>query len=447
MSQTSAPPAEETAEIPVYLPGGSEESCNQAYREDPLAFQLDAYRQCGSIFRTFFRNRMWVVLAGPDANNFIWQTPHLWNYSEPNASFLEEMGPNHVTGLDGDAHKTKRAYLKPAFTMSSAYRYMPLYHRLFREGIEIESRGADAVDLVPFWAEQITWANTKSVARTEMPRDVAKRLARWEVQMLRGLFLDDSKAPYYEREEYQALRAEAFEWLGKIVDERLADPELYDDNYGEVIKARISEEGDAVSRDDLMNDLYFVLLAGSDNTSALINYALMELYSEPKWIEWLRVELDAWDGVDVLALQDMSRLKAVIMETQRIRPGALQLFKYAKESFEFDGYHVPANTDVLHLNNLGHFLEEFYPEPETFNPERFIERQRFVPKTFGFFGGGSHVCLGRNHTMVHTPIALSTLLKDWDVIFSDPVNRHLEASYSGGRIEKALMAKIVPRAV
>ena len=445
MKELTAPAKDSVEDIPLYLPGGTDESCNEAYREDPLRFQLDGYRTCGPIFLTYFRNRRWVVLAGPDANNFIWQKPELWSYAEPNASFLEEMGPNHVTGLDGDPHKAKRAMLKPAFTMSAAFKFMPAFHAVFREGIDTASKSGEPIDLVPFWAELITWGNTLTTAVAEIPRDVTKRMTRWEIQMLRGLFLDDSKASYYERQEYQRLRAETFEWLGKIVDERLKNPDAYDDNYGQVMKARIEAEGLESPREYFINDLYFVLLAGTDNTSALVNYALMELYSAPQWIDWLREELDQWDGQNIMALQEMPRLKALIMETQRIRPGALQLFKYAIQPFEFGGYTVPAETDVLHLNNLGHFLEEFYPEPTVFNPERFIEKQRFVPKTFGFFGGGSHVCLGRNHTMMQMPIVLATLFRHWDVVFSEPVDRHLVASYSGGRIEKELMAHIKAR--
>ena len=445
MSEVTASPEGKVDELPFYLPGGSEAGCNEAYRRDPLKFQLDGFYECGPIFRTLFRNRMWVELAGPDANNFIWQKTEVWSYAEPNTSFREEMGPNHVTGLDGDPHKEKRAYLKPAFTMSSAMKFMPAFHRVFRDGINEVAGSGEPVDIVPFWAELITWGNTQTVARSEIPRDVTKRMTRWEVQMLRGLFLDDSKAPYYEREEYRRLREETFEWLGKIVDARLENPDAIQDNYGEILKLRLKAEGDAVSREHLINDLYFVLLAGTDNTAALINYALMELYATPQWIDWLREELDLWDGENVMELQHMTRLKAVIMETQRIRPGALQLFKYAVKPFEFGGYQIPANTDVLHLNNLGHFLEEFYPDPLTFNPERFIEKQRFVPKTFGFFGGGSHVCLGRNHTMMQTPVVLATLFKSCELEFSQGFSRHLEASYSGGRSEKAIMARFRPR--
>ena len=37
--------------------------------------------------------------------------------------------------------------------------------------------------------------------------------------------------------------------------------------------------------------------------------------------------------------------------------GIFALGKHAGEDFEFEGYRVPAGTDVLHVNTLGHFLE------------------------------------------------------------------------------------------
>jgi len=115
-----------------------------------------------------------------------------------------------------------------------------------------------------------------------------------------------------------------------------------------------------------------------------------------------------------------NRLKASILETQRIRPGIFALGKHAGEDFEFEGYRVPAGTDVLHVNTLGHFLEEVYEEPFRFKPERFLEQDKFAPKTFGLFGGGPHVCLGRNHSLMQTPVAVAQAIRNYNVVFEEP---------------------------
>jgi cytochrome P450 len=244
------------------------------------------------------------------------------------------------------------------------------------------------IELTKFWAKVITKTNSRTVARAEIPDDVIERMAEWEYQMLRGLFLDDGRASYIEREQYLALKAETFTWLHKIVDERLANPDLYDDNFATTLQARVNHEGESLDRDRLVNDLYLILLAGTDNTSELINSVLILVAAYPEWLTALREELYRWDGSDVRALSQMARLKASILETQRVRPGIFALTKHAGEDFEFEGYRVPAGTDLLHVNTLGHFLEELYAEPFQFKPERFLEQDKFVPKTFGLFGGG-----------------------------------------------------------
>jgi cytochrome P450 len=270
-------------------------------------------------------------------------------------------------------------------------------------------------------------------------------MAEWEYQMLRGLFLDDGRASYIERERYRALKAETFTWLRKIVDERLANPSRYDDNFAATLKARAAHEGGSPDRDRLVNDLYLILLAGTDNTSSLINSALILVAAYPEWLRALREELDLWDGHDIRALAQMPKLKASILETQRIRPGIFALGKRAGEDFEFEGYRIPAGTDVLHVNTLGHFLEEVYEEPFRFKPERFLEQDKFVPKTLGLFGGGPHICLGRNHSLMQTPIAVAQAIRNYDIRFEEPPEKHVRVGYAGSRIHQELWVKLVPR--
>ena len=49
----------------------------------------------------------------------------IWDYSEANAPFLDEMGTDHVTALDGEHHRDKRTILKPAFDQAPAMRFLP----------------------------------------------------------------------------------------------------------------------------------------------------------------------------------------------------------------------------------------------------------------------------------------------------------------------------------
>jgi cytochrome P450 len=436
-------------DIPIHRIGATDQESFAAFQRDPMTFHLRAFRALGPVYRTWFRDRMWVVLAGPEANDFIWKHGELWSYARANAPFLEEMGPDHVTALDGAHHREKRTLLKPAFDQAPAMRYLPQFNEGFRRALAAEAgsgpAGGAPVELVKFWADTITRINAQTVARAEIPDEAIPRLARWEYQMLRGLFLDDARASYVEREEYRALKAHALTWLHRIVDERLANPAAYDDNFAATLRARAELEGGTPDRERLVNDLYLILLAGTDNTSNLINWALIFTCHAPRWLAALRAELDGWDGGDVMALSRLPTLKAILMETQRVRPGTFVLTKESVLEFEFGGYRFPAGTKVMYPNVLGHFLEEFYPDPFTFNPERFLAGGRFVPRTQGTFGGGAHLCLGRNHSLLQSPIAVAQVMKYYDVEFLRPPDFDVRVGYSGGRLEEELNVRLIPR--
>jgi retinoid hydroxylase len=441
---TSAVVAEGVERIPVYREGGSDEESFQRFEADRAAFLVRAYRTKGPIFRTWMDGKMLVIMAGLEANDFVWRNSTVWDYPIVFPAFLEQMGPNHLNVLEGEAHRHKRTILKPAFDQAPAMRFLPGFNEWF--GRELSgAQGRGPIDLVDFWAQTITKANTKTVAQAEVSDAALKRLVNWETQMLAGIQMGEARHAYYGREEYLQLRTEAKALMNRIVEERLADPGRYDDNYAGVLKARSVQEGGYPDRESLIDDLYYILVAGVENTSRLINWTALQCLFAPEWLARVRAELDGWDGRDVAALAGMASLKAVIMETQRLRPPAFFVPRRAAQDFQFEGYRVPAGTDTLTAHAVGHYLDEIYPNAFSFQPERFLENGRFAPRASGFFGGGVHICLGRNLTLMQTPVALAQLLKYHDVAYADEAELRTILGVAGRPFPLKIWAEIKPR--
>jgi cytochrome P450 len=151
-------------QIPFYREGDSDEESVQRFQDDPIRFHLRAFRRLGPIYTVHFRKRRWVVLAGLEANEFVWRNRKIWDYSAANAPFLDEMGADHVTALDGEHHRDKRAILKPAFDQAPAMRFLPEFHRLLEE---LRKASRHRIELTKFWARVIT----RSIAvRSRAPR-------------------------------------------------------------------------------------------------------------------------------------------------------------------------------------------------------------------------------------------------------------------------------------
>lgn len=62
-----------------------------------------------------------------------------------------------------------------------------------------------------------------------------------------------------------------------------------------------------------------------------------------------------------------------------------------------------------------HYDPDLYPEPETFNPDRFSEenRQSIVPFSYLPFGDGPRICLGVRFALLQSRLGLAMLLKDF----------------------------------
>jgi len=383
------------------------------------------------------------VLGGTEANDFIWRNNDLWSYSTTNLAFREERGPDHVTSLDGEEHRHKRTVLRPAFDQAPAVRYLPQFNEMLLADMRKAAGGL--VDLSTFWAFEITKVASLTAAVCQVPDEVLAKMSRYEFESLGGLFLEDARPAYISRPSYVQLKKDVFEWLEKILDQRLAATDKPRDNFEAIIEARRASEPGPLNREGLLDDLYLTLISGSHNTANLTNWAISFTYRTPSWLRELREEVDGWDGHDIMALAKLPKLKATITEIMRLRPGVVFTAKDAAESFTFGGYALPAGTKVLHSIVLGQFLEELYPEPWEFRPQRFVENSRYAPKTMGAFGGGAHICLGRNHSLLQSPVALALAVKYFDFEFTDAKGASRAIGFGGQRPDAENWVRLLPR--
>ena len=96
------------------------------------------------------------------------------------------------------------------------------------------------------------------------------------------------------------------------------------------------------------------------------------------------------------SLRTLDVTHRVALETLRMYPIAPAITRTVSNTFEFAGYTIPAGEKVIVATTVPHHLEQYFPEPERFDIERYTpERQEHrQPGVFAPFGAGPHVCLG-----------------------------------------------------
>jgi cytochrome P450 len=126
----------------------------------------------------------------------------------------------------------------------------------------------------------------------------------------------------------------------------------------------------------------------------------------------------------------------------RLYPPASTIVREALRDIEIDGYLVPKGYTVMVSPYTLHHKPEYFPDPETFDPQRFTpEREKLLPHyAYMPFGAGPRICIGNHLALMEGHLLIATLaqrvhfrLLPGQTIEPDP--RHNLALHPGGKVE------------
>ncbi|KAG7210918.1 hypothetical protein KM043_016295 [Ampulex compressa] len=120
-----------------------------------------------------------------------------------------------------------------------------------------------------------------------------------------------------------------------------------------------------------------LLLAGVDTTTYTTSFILYHLARNPRIQDKLRAEAaallpDRNQPITTATLRNATYTKAVIKETFRMNPISVGLGRILQTDVVLGGYHVPKGTVVVTQNQVTCRLPEYFTDPDTFIPERWL---------------------------------------------------------------------------
>jgi cytochrome P450 len=203
-----------------------------------------------------------------------------------------------------------------------------------------------------------------------------------------------------------------------------------------------------ISGDDLFQEVFEQILAGSDTTAASLRIILLYVMSHPRVYTKLQAEIDGAvkAGVapatpDVISDAEARRLpylSAVIREGLRVHPPVVNLFSRVAppegDTVIVDGksHFIPGSTMIgysawsMHRNNkplYGEDAEVFRPErwfvDET-NPEEKERLARMIKTNDMVFGYGRWQCLGKTVAQIEINKTIFELFRNFDFAITNP---------------------------
>ena len=183
-----------------------------------------------------------------------------------------------------------------------------------------------------------------------------------------------------------------------------------------LIAARDPDTGEALSDNDICDELTMFLFGGHDTLTMLLTSALWMLGGHPEAQHRVADEAGSV-GDRALTAADVPGLGytvQVLHEALRLYPPGPAVPRQVCRDIEVDGYRVEAGTVAMVAAYAMHRDPALWHDPLRFDPDRFrpeladrIDRWQYLP-----FGGGPHRCMGDHFAMLEATLALATVVRD-----------------------------------
>lgn len=183
-----------------------------------------------------------------------------------------------------------------------------------------------------------------------------------------------------------------------------------------LLRAR-DDEGRGMSDQQILDEVLTFFLAGHETTALALTWTFSLLARHPNVAARVQAELDAALGGRRPCYDDLPRLPymlCVLKEAMRLYPPSSGIVRVALRDTVLSGaYPIGKNTSVLFSQFVLHRRPDTFPDPERFDPDRFLpEREQALPRyAYLPFGAGHRICIGSHFAMMEGHLLLATILQ------------------------------------
>lgn len=166
----------------------------------------------------------------------------------------------------------------------------------------------------------------------------------------------------------------------RMVRER--DPSLRYNDLTELLKDQIRDgKLRNMSEDEIVANCLLGFFAGSDTTSNALTRVFYYLVTEPKVQMRLQEELrnEFRDGITYERLVEHPFLDAFVSECLRLGQSLLSLDRLVTKDTQLGEYKLERGVVVHLISYLNHVSEKYWPDPEKFDVNRFLDKSSSNP--------------------------------------------------------------------
>ncbi|NMB87618.1 MAG: cytochrome P450 [Chloroflexi bacterium] len=208
----------------------------------------------------------------------------------------------------------------------------------------------------------------------------------------------------------RALDAAVYE----LIAARQAQDDPGQDLLGRLLQARDEHSGQAMTLTQVRDEVITLLIAGHETVASALTWSWYLLAQHPAAREELEAELERVLHGRPPGTADLPALEytaLVFHEALRLYPPAWVITRQALAGDEACGYRIPAGALVIISPYVLHRHPRLWPDPERFDPLRFVEDPQCSRPRFSYipFGSGPRLCIGNHFALVEAQLILAAV--------------------------------------
>lgn len=406
----------------------------RATRRDPLAVLTRLNREYGPVVRLRVPRVPVYLLSDPDAiQHALTRTHHEYTKGVNHRGDGDPTGPGvqplaRILGqglLTSDAalHRRQRRLIQPIFHRTRIAEYADTFSKLADTTARRWPSG-QTTDV----HRQMTELTLAIIGRTVFDVDLDTAL----ITAIRCAVADNQPAlrrggplaprwlhrlPSPANRRWNRAQSDLNALVYQLIAARRAAGGAGADVLSLLLAARDADTGEPMPDRQIRDEAMTLLLAGHETTANALAWALHLLATHPVEQARLHAETDTVLRGRTPSLSDLPALQytaAVWRETLRLYPPAWIMVRRLVRQHTVDGYHLPAGSVLLLSPWVVHRDPQWWPEPDTFHPERWLSRPDTPPRhRFAYFpfGGGPRQCIGNEFADLEGILVLATVLR------------------------------------
>lgn len=382
-----------------------------------------------------YSRRSMLIVNQPDLVRAIMADPNdIFPKSDLMVYALEPLVGDSMFVSSGDTWRRQRRMIDPAFSQLRVGRaYAPMVAAVDDYAAHLDglaARGeAFSLDLAMshLTADIICRTVFSTSLQSQTARDVFESFTVFERSVaqveIRRLIMDPAWTRVPQPDGVLAACARIRAALGELLESHLGKHTV-DDIADAIVAATDAPTGHRFSREELLDQLGVMFLAGHETTASVLTWAFFILGTQPYTVARIRAEVAEVCGDGPVEYDHIKRLaftRNVFRETLRLYPPITFLPRVALQKTRIGDHTVKRGALIMIAPWTLHRHEAYWRAPHVFDPDRFSpEREgELTPGAYIPFGQGPRVCVGAAFATTEATLILARLVRRFDVHVQD----------------------------